>query len=75
LVDGEASESEHRERIARERSASGRRQILDFDVRRGNRGIPEDGSILHRDVRDSEMVTKLVLSSEPMEEAIEVNVA
>jgi len=75
LVDGEASESEHRERIAREFSASGRRQMVDFDVRRGNRGIPEDASILDRDLRDAEMVTKLVLSREPMKEAIEVGVA
>jgi hypothetical protein len=75
LVDGEASESEYRERIARKFAASSQRQILDFDVRRGNRGIPEDASILDRDVRDAEMVTKLVLSREPMKEAIEVGVA
>lgn len=75
MVDGEASKPEHRERIAREFPASGRRQILDLDVRRGNRCIPEDASILDRDVRDAEMVTKLVLSREPMKEAIEVGVA
>lgn len=75
MVDGEASESEHGERIARKFSASSRREILDFDVRRGNRGIPEDASILDRDVRDAEMVTKLVLSREPMKEAIEIGVA
>ena len=49
--------------------------MVDFDVRRGNRGIPEDASILDRDLRDAEMVTKPVLSREPMKEPIEVGVA
>lgn len=75
MVDGEASESEHRKRIAREFPVSSRRQILDFNVRRSDGGVPEHASILRRDVRDTEMVAKLVLSREPLKEAVEVGVA
>jgi hypothetical protein len=75
MVDSEASEPEHRERVTRKFSAGGEWQIIDFDMRRGNGGIPEDASVLDSDVRDAEVVAKLVLSGELMKEAVEIGVA
>ena len=51
------------------------RQVLDLDMRRSDRDESDDDAVGEGYVRDSEMMPKLILARELMEEAIQVVVA
>ncbi len=75
LVDREAREPQHRQRVAGEPLACGGRDAVDLDVARRHGGVPEDAPALEGHIGDTHVVPELVLAGELVEETIEVRVA
>jgi pimeloyl-ACP methyl ester carboxylesterase len=76
LVSGKPGEPEHWQRILWKAFGLGERQVLYFDLRRGN-GCESDNEFVLVDgnVGGAEMVAELVLTSETEEEAVEVDLS
>lgn len=74
LVDGEPSEPEHWQWVARELAAHDDRQLVDLDLGRRRSGKSEDVAAVDRDIRDAKMVPKLILPGKLLKEAIEIDI-
>ena len=56
-------------------SADCDRQVIDLDMRRRDGRKPENGSVFHCGVRDTEMVAELVLAGELVKVVVEIRIA
>jgi hypothetical protein len=72
LVDREPRQPEHWQWIVRKCPPHGHWQVIDLEVRRRHRGKPENRPAFNGNVRDANVMAKLVLTCELVKEAVEV---
>jgi hypothetical protein len=75
LVDGETREAQDWYGVLRQLLAHCPRQVVDLELPRSDGCVSEDTSLVDRDVRAAEMVSKLVPPGVSLEKSVEVGVS
>jgi len=75
LIDAKPRDPQHRQRVPRELLAHAGRQPVDLDVGSGDGCKAKNAPVLDGNIRDAQVVPKLVLSGKLLKKTIEVRVA